>query len=290
MDKIITVTVDEQLSGRTVGGILQREFRFSTAILRQLKKEKDGILVEGMPAFVTRRVRAGETVEVCIRDGVSEIEAKEIPLEILYEDEDIIAVNKPRNMPTHPSQNHYGDTLANGLMHYFREQNFTFRAITRLDKDTSGVVLVAKNPLSAAILTEEMKVGRIRKTYFAVTCGIPSPKRGRIWAPIRRQAESIVLRCVAPDGQAAETEYETMEENESYALVRLSPLTGRTHQLRVHMQYIGTPIFGDDLYGAPQKGEYTRLHCETLCFTHPLSRKPCEIKAPFPMNMRELPK
>ncbi len=289
MDKIIAVTVDEQLSGKTVGGILQREFRFSTAILRQLKKEKDGILVAGVPAFVTRRVHAGETIEVRIRDGTSKIDAKEIPLEILFEDEDIIVVNKPRNMPTHPSQNHYGDTLANGLMYHFRGQNFTFRAITRLDKDTSGVVLVAKNPLSAAILAEDMHAGKIQKAYLAITCGIPLPRAGRIEAPIRRQEGSVLLRCTAPDGREAVTEYETIEENEIYALVRLFPLTGRTHQLRVHMQYMGTPIYGDDLYGAPQTGERTRLHCETLRFIHPLTQQKVTVHAPLPADMKELP-
>ncbi len=289
MDKIITVTVDARLAGKTVGQILRNEFRASAGVLRQLKKEEDGILVSGEPAFVTRRVCIGEEIRARIRDGQSEIEAEAIPLEILYEDEDVIAVNKPRNMPTHPSQNHHGDTLANALMYYFRGQSFIFRAITRLDKDTSGVVLVAKNPLSAAILAEEMKQGRIQKEYLAITCGTPNPKAGRIEVPIRRQTESVVLRCVSPDGKEAVTVYETLRENGRFALVRLAPLTGRTHQLRVHMCHIGTPIYGDDLYGAPQVGERTRLHCEKLRFFHPLTRQAYTVTAPLPADMTELP-
>ncbi len=289
MDRRISITACARLDGKTVAQILRNEFRASTAIVRQLKKEKDGILVSEEPAFVTRRVQKGEVLKITVRDGRSEIEAREIPLEILYEDEDVIAVNKPRNMPTHPSQNHHGDTLANGLMYYFRSQNFTFRAITRLDKDTSGVVLVAKNPLSAAILTEEMKQGRIQKAYLAVTCGIPKPGMGRITAPIRRQEGSAILRCIAPDGKEAVTEYEILRENGRFALVRLTPGTGRTHQLRLHMRHMGTPIYGDDLYGAPQIGERTLLHCETLRFTHPLTRQICTVRASVPADMAELP-
>ncbi|MBO5364851.1 MAG: RluA family pseudouridine synthase [Clostridia bacterium] len=288
MDRIITIPIDASLDGKSIKHVLRNEVQVSAAILTQLKKEENGILLSGEPAFVTRKVQAGDVLQATIRDGVSKIEPREVPLEILYEDEDVIAVNKPRNMPTHPSQNHHGDTLANGLMEYFRGQNFTFRAITRLDKDTSGVVLVAKNPLSGAILVEEMKEGRIRKEYLAVTNGAPIPERGEISAPIRRREGSMVLRCVAPEGKTALTEYETISRGESLALVRLRPFTGRTHQLRVHLGHLGTPIFGDDMYGAPQTGEPTRLHCEKVSFRHPISREEIMVEAPIPLDMEEL--
>ncbi len=288
MDRSIEVLVDASRAGRSVKDILRNDLRVSAAILTQLKKEKDGILLEGNPVFATAKVREGEVLKITIRDGVSRMEKAEIPLSVLYEDEDVILLNKPRNMPTHPSQNHYGDTLANGLMGYFGGQNFIFRAITRLDKDTSGVVLVAKNPLSGAILVEDMKLGRIQKEYLAVTNGAPSPLSGMLDAPIRRRAESIVLRCVSPDGREAITQYETLKQGRNLSLVRLIPLTGRTHQLRVHLSHLGCPIFGDDLYGAPQKEEKTRLHCGKLQFIHPISGKEMTIEAPLPEDMISL--
>ncbi len=287
MDRKIEFTIDASLDGKSIKHILRNHLRASAAILTQLKKVEDGILLSGEPAFVTHRVRAGEVLKITIRDEASAIAPVEMPLAVLYEDEDIIAINKPRNMPTHPSRNHYEDTLANGLMGYFSGQKFTFRVITRLDKDTSGVVLVAKNPLSAAILVEDMKGGRIQKEYLALVNGFPNPRTGRILAPIRRKEGSIVLRCVAPDGKPAETFYETLMESGEFALVRLSPVTGRTHQLRVHLSHLGNPIYGDDLYGAPQTGESTRLHCSRISFRHPLTGKELNIEATMPEDMND---
>lgn len=290
MDRVIEIRVSASQSGRRIKDILRSDLRVSAAILTQLKKEKDGILLGGNPVFATEKVKVGERLRITIRDGNSGMEKAELPLSVLYEDEDVILLDKPRNMPTHPSQNHHEDTLANGLMGYFSGQNFIFRAITRLDKDTSGVVLVAKNPLSGAILVEDMKLGRIQKEYMAVTNGTPKPLSGHLEAPIKRQEESIVLRCVSPDGRESVTEYETVGEMKGLALVRLRPLTGRTHQLRVHMSYLGCPIFGDDLYGAPQRGEATRLHCGKLQFFHPITGRELVVEAPLPSDMTDLVK
>ncbi len=288
MDRIIEIKADAAQAGRTIKDILRNDLRVSAAILTQLKKETDGILLNGDPAFATARVKEGQVLSITIRDGVSSMEGAEIPLLVLYEDEDVIVLNKPRSMPTHPSQNHHGDTLANGLMEYYKGQNFIFRAITRLDKDTSGVVLVAKNPLAGAILVEDMKLGRIQKEYLAITNNAPDPLSGQLEAPIRRQKESIVLRCVSPDGREAVTRYETVKQEENFALVRLMPLTGRTHQLRVHMSYLGCPIYGDDLYGAPQREEATRLHCGKLRFFQPVTGEEILVKAPLPNDMEDL--
>ncbi|MBR2878602.1 MAG: RluA family pseudouridine synthase, partial [Clostridia bacterium] len=166
--------------------------------------------------------------------------------------------------------------------------NFTFRAITRLVRDTSGVVLIAKNPLSAANLSDDMKSGRIKKEYAAVTCGVPNPPKGRIDAPIKRLRESVILRCVSADGKEAVTDYETISVSGGLSLVRLYPLTGRTHQLRVHLSHIGTPIYGDDLYGAPQKNESTRLHCRKITFIHPHTKSETVLEAPLPQDMTDL--
>ncbi len=286
MDKKLTITINKELQGKTVKEILRRNYRCSAAILKELKESEDGILLSGKPVFVTQRVKLGDVLSVHIQDKGSKMEAKEIPLVILCEDEDFIVINKPREMPTHPSPKHYGDTLANGLMHYFKGERFTFRAITRLDKDTSGVVLIAKNPLSAVILVEDMKNGRIEKEYMAIINGVPNPPKGEIVAPIGRKENSILLREVSVVGKEAMTKYETVTEENGFALVKLHPITGRTHQLRVHLSYMGTPIYGDDLYGAPQKGEKTRLHCSKIMFCHPITRERFCVEAPLPDDMK----
>ena len=284
MDKIIEFLIDDKKDGKTVKEILHKK-GVSSSLIKELKETEDGIMLSGKRVFVTERVKAGDRLKVTIRDKKSDIEPVKIPLDIIYEDEDIIAVNKKRSMPVHPSQNHHEDTLANAFMYYFYGECFTFRGITRLDKDTSGVVLVAKNPLSGAILSEEMKKGEIKKEYIAVTEGVPERRKGTIDAPIKGREESVILRCVAPDGKEAVTEYEALEEKNGYGLIRLRPITGRTHQIRVHLSYIGCPILGDGLYGS-SKDEKTLLHCSKISFKHPITGEEIIIKAPVPGDMK----
>ncbi len=289
MDRILKLEIDTSLSGKKLKEILKCRLFISSSLLTGLKSTDDGILLNGKKAFVNDTVKEGDALTVTVRDERSDIEPSEIPLDIIYEDEDIIAVNKGRSMPIHPSQNHHGDTLANALMHYFSGKSFTFRVITRLDKDTSGVVLLAKNPLSGAILGEKMKAGDIKKEYVALVNGTPKPESGVVNAPIGRREESVILRCVTPLGKDAVTLYETVETDGDFSLVRLKPLTGRTHQIRVHLAHIGTPIFGDDLYGAVQKGEATRLHCSKISFCHPITGEQLVMEAPMPEDMKLFP-
>ena len=288
MDKIISLKIDPSMHGKTIKNILQNHLCLSSGIISGLKKEDTGIILSGQRVFVDKRVSDGDELVITVPDTASDIPAREIPLDIIYEDEDIISINKPRNMPTHPSQNHYEDTLANGLMHYYKGKNFTFRAITRLDRDTSGVVLIAKNPVSAAILGDDMKWGKIKKEYAAIVNGTPNPACGQIDAPIKRLRESVILRCVSPDGKTAITDYETESVSGELSLVRLFPRTGRTHQLRVHLSHIGTPIYGDDLYGAPQESESVRLHCRKIKFMHPLTKTEMVLETSLPLDMTNL--
>lgn len=288
MEKIIEVKIDDALHGKTVRYILKNHLMLSTALIRRLKRE-NGVFLNGEVAKNHMTAKGGDTLTARITDGASEnIEPTEMPLAILYEDADVIVINKPRSMPTHPSQNHHGDTLANGIMYYFRHETFTFRVITRLDRDTSGIVLVAKNPLSAQRLADAMQRGEIEKTYVAAVCGVPKEKEGVIIAPIRRKEDSVILRTVAADGKYAETAYKVEKEKDGIALLHLYPKTGRTHQIRVHMAHIGTPIFGDDLYGAPEVGEKTRLHCEKITFPHPSTGEKTEVFAPVPSDIEKL--
>lgn len=288
MNKRITLIIDSKSESKPLKNILVG-MGLSTTIIRRLKKSDDGIMLNGRKAYTNATVHAGDELTVTICDEPSEnIVPKDIPMDILYEDEDIIAVNKPRDMPTHPSMKHYKDSLANAVMYYFRNENFTFRVVTRLDRDTSGVVLIAKNHLTAQKLNDDIKNQKVKKEYIAVVNGVPAPPSDRICAPIRRLEESVILRCVAADGKEAITDYTTEKSANGLSLVRLYPLTGRTHQLRVHLSYIGVPIYGDDLYGAPQVGEKTRLHCAKISFTHPASGEKIVIEAPTPNDMKKL--
>ena len=278
--KIINHTVSEKDDGKEIKTILKNTLMLSSAMIKRLKYSDDGILLCNKKAKVTERVRMGDELKLLLHDTVSpNIEPFYIPLDILYEDEDILAINKPRLMPTHPSQNHHNDTLAYAVMYYYRKNPFTFRVITRLDKDTCGVVLIAKNAFSAHILSKQMREGIISKEYLAVCHGIFETKCGTVNAPIGRDKNSVIKRCVTMDGKEAVTDYEVVYEPGDISIVRLIPHTGRTHQIRVHLSYIGHPIVGDDLYGLPEKNKETLLQCSGISFTHPQSGKIIKITA-----------
>ena len=288
MNKTIKILVDDVFSGKEVKYFLKKVIGISDAIITDLKKTEEGILVNNERVFVTHILKAGDSLSINITDKKSDITESDIPLDIIFEDEDIIVLNKQRGVPTHPSLNHYEDTFANGLMKYYSGKDFTFRAVTRLDRDTSGVVIVAKNPFSGAILSENMKAGKIKKEYQAVINGRINPMSGVINAPIKRKYESMILRCVSPDGKTAITVYETLTVNDNFSLVRLNPITGRTHQLRVHLSHMGTPIYGDDLYGAPQTEESVRLHCRKVTLSHPSTGEEISFEADLPEDMKVL--
>lgn len=284
--KTITVNTDSSLNGKTIKSVIRNHLDISAAILTKLKKYPDGILVNGEHKNVNAVLISGDILTLNIRDNSSQnIQPVDIPLDILFEDDEIIAVNKPRNMPTHPSQNHHGDTLANGIMYYYKNTSFTFRPITRLDRDTSGVVLIAKNQLSASILSHQMQNFKISKQYIALCHGVFENKQGTIDAPIARIDGSGILREVSESGKSAITQYQVISEKDGLSLVKLFPKTGRTHQLRVHLSHIGHPIYGDDLYGSPIKDKQTLLHCKKISFIHPGTNKPTQITAPIPDDM-----
>lgn len=284
--------ITKNFDGTDIKNVLKKHFYISERLIIKLKNT-NGIFLNGRPEFVIRQVHTGDMLEILLPDEASEnIVPNNIPLEIIYEDEDILAVNKPAGMPTHPSIRHYEGTLANAVCYYYRSRPFTFRAVTRLDRYTSGIVLIAKNPLSAHILSQSMRENQIKKEYIAVCCGVPNPSSGRISAPIRRQSDGIIKRCISPDGKPAVSDYEVVDTCGNFSLVRLFPLTGRTHQLRLHLSHIGTPIYGDFLYGKEIPGERTRLHCRKISFPHPFSGENLMLSAPIPadMNLNAIPK
>ncbi len=281
--------IDAENAGKSVYDLLRRRFGISNRLLTRLKQDEQGILVNGERVTVRYRLSMGECLSIATGDRVTaeSIIPCALPLALLAEDDDFFAVNKPPQMPTHPSHGHYTDTLANALAYYCAERGepFVFRPVNRLDRNTSGIVLVARNQLSAARLAASMQEGEIQKHYLALLDGELPDDAGEIHAPIRRAAESIITRevCAPGEGDDALTRYRVLARVAGKTLVEASPVTGRTHQLRVHFAHLGCPIHGDDLYGfAADDLDRQALHAVTLEFPHPSTRRPVRLAAPPP--------
>lgn len=272
-------------NGRSVKDLLCSELKISSGLMTKLKKS-DGIKLNGSIVTVVKRVNTGDVLSVDLpSEKSSDIIPVNIPIDIIYEDNYIIAVNKPKDMPTHPSIGNHDNTLANACMYYFRNNDFVFRPVTRLDRDTTGIVVIAKDARTSALLSEQIQNGLFKKTYYAITAGIPSPDHGRIDAPIGRAEGSILKREVRPDGQNAVTNYRTLDAQNGYALVEINLLTGRTHQIRVHFSHIGCPLLYDYMYGTEIPGETLYLHCGKVEFIHPESNESLTltVKPHFPI-------
>ena len=233
---------------------LKKELCLSSRLIKSLKKYEKSILVNGEHAIVTRILNSGDVVTLDFNDkedDVNEYLVKtNLPIDVIYEDENYTIVNKSADMPTHQSLKHYDDTLANALAYRYKDRPYVFRAINRLDKDTSGVVVTANNRFYADILCEKLQNGEFHKQYIAIVEG-KTPISGEIDAPIARVQKSIITRAVLPEGAPSITRFETLLSCEKISVLLVTPITGRTHQIRVHMAHIGHPIIGDDLYGKP---------------------------------------
>ena len=274
--------IDDKFDGKDIKFVLKNELKCSSNIITRLKKG-EYILLNGKRETVIKKLAYGDRLKIIIpEDSPKElIKNPQITFDVIFEDEDILVVNKPAKIPTHPSQNHYTDTLANGIAAYIGSGEFVFRAVNRLDRETSGIVLIAKNMLAAHLLSAEAAARKIKKIYYAICENEVNPPSGLIDAPIAREKESIIKRCVRSDGRAALTKYETVKVICGKSLVKVNPLTGRTHQIRVHFAYIGSPLLGDALYGH-DIGERTKLHCKEMSFTHPILKKHMTVECPFP--------
>ena len=261
---------------------LKRRIGLSTALIAQVKF--DNVMLNGEIVYMRAMVKNGDVIEIALPDEDSEnIEPMDIPLEIVYEDDYVIAVNKPRNMPVHPSRGNHLPTVANAIRAYVGHP-FVFRAINRLDRDTSGIGLIAKDRLSGAKLYQAMKEREFGKTYLAIVEGVPSPSHGMIDLPIAREAEGEMKRVVREDGKQAITEYDVIEVlDNNTSKVKVTLHTGRTHQIRVHMAHIGHALVDDFLYGTRGEDTY-HLHCNSLSFQHPFTGETITLTADEPSD------
>lgn len=291
-----TLTYEIKSDAQTVKEFLSAQ-GFSRQTIIALKKQPEGILVNGIWVHVNHTLYRGDTLTITLSETISseKIVPVPLPLNIVHEDEDILVVNKPADMPVHPSLNNYENTLANGVAYYYQSQNtpFVFRCINRLDRDTTGLTIIAKNQLSAGILSEQMARREIRREYVALVDGIGLQGSGIIDAPIARVNGSTIERHVDfTNGERALTHYQVVKicPKNNLTMVRLHLETGRTHQIRVHMKYLGYPLLGDFLYNPPVTPKISRqaLHAWRLAFTHPITKSVLTFEAPIPEDMLSL--
>ena len=297
--------IDGAHEGRSLKSYLQDTLALSHRLITRLKQAPDGMMLDGQHVTVRARLREGQVLALALEDTQDTPSGLIVPSQtlpdVLYEDEDILVCNKPFGMPTHPSHGHFDDTLANAGAHYDQTASGRigiFRPINRLDRDTSGVVLIARHQLAASRLAAAMREGRIHKRYLAILEGAPHERAGQIDAHICRERESIITRCIctpdAPGAHAALTRYRTVARwaigQGERSLVCAEPLTGRTHQLRLHFAHIGAPIIGDTMYGRVCEGLPTparqALHAYSLTFPHPATEQLMTVIAPLPCDLR----
>ena len=287
--------VDFDFDGKSILDFLKFRLGLSAALRKHLKFIENGILLNGAHATVRAVMREGDTLSLALEDseGSTKLTPVELPLPIVYEDNDLVVPNKPADMPTHPSHDHYEDTVANALAYRYRELDlpFVFRPVNRLDRNTSGAVLIARNRVAAGYLSKALREGKIKKTYAAILCGKPSKTEGEIETYMSRTAESIIVRenCGENEGgDYALTKYKVIATADGYSLALASPITGRTHQLRVHFAGLGCPILGDDLYGeeSPLINRHA-LHALSLSFPLPSTKEAIKVKAPLPCDMQK---
>lgn len=292
MKRMIEYIIEQKNDGQTILEFL-KEKEYSHSVIVHLKRTPEGIRKNGIWSYVSDFIKTGDILSIKLDETENSTGIKPVPLPfpVIYEDEDIIIVNKPAGMPIHPSMNNYENTLANAAMFYFqsRQKPFVYRCINRLDRDTSGLTILAKNMLSGAVLARNSGLRSIRREYTAIVSGI-TPESGIIDAPIARKEGSCIERCIDFEkGERAVTHYRRIacstEKNLSLLALRLE--TGRTHQIRVHMKYAGWPLIGDFLYNPDYRYiKRQALHSSRLSFTHPITGMPLQFYAPLPDDMK----
>lgn len=292
MKRVFNYTILPEYDNCTLLSFL-KEKRYSGPIITHLKRTENGILLNGIWSRVRDILHTNDklTIQLVENQSSENIVATPLPLEIVYEDEDILVINKTTDTPIHPSQGNYDNTLANAVAYYYQQkgESFTYRCINRLDRDTTGLLIIAKHMYSASLLSDMVQNHEIHREYLAIATGV-TPSDGTIVAPIGRVDGSTIERQIDEiNGDYACTHYTTLLSKNEYSLVSLKLGTGRTHQIRVHMKHIGHPLPGDFLYN-PDYSVINRqaLHSHKLSFVHPITGKQMEFVAELPEDMKKI--
>ncbi len=295
MKKKISRTVTPEDNNLTLAVFLKNRLHLTKNEISRAKFRENGLCINGERRTVNAPLKAGDLVEVLLETGQEtskKLHASPAGISVLYEDADVIIMDKPAGIPVHPAGGKSTDTLANRLAYHLRNkgEDSVIRIFGRLDKDTSGVVLAVKNRAAATRLEYQREHHILFKTYLAVAEGIPHPKNGRIDTPLAPDPKNRKLMCADPIGKPALTHYETLAVKNGHALVRLRLTTGRTHQIRVHMASIGCPLLGDPLYGSKTAAniDRTALHARMICFRQPFTGEELQIEAPVPEDIRRI--
>ena len=290
----LSLTVTAQQEGLSVDTLLRKVLCLSGTSVKRAKRAPGGITLDGESVYVTVRVRPGQVLSVLVGDTEPDdtVVPAPGPLSIVFEDDDLLLLNKPAGIAVHPSPDHFDDTLGNFVVHYYRTsgQTVRFRPVNRLDRGTSGLMCVAKHAHAHELLKEQLHTPDFRRVYLAICEGRPPEPEGVVDAPIGRAEGSILRREVRPDGAPARTHSQVLMEHQGRSLVRLALDTGRTHQIRVHMAHLGCPLTGDFLYGTedPALIGRTALHSAALGLTHPVTGEALTWTAPLPPDMARL--
>ena len=276
-----------------INDILTKKLEISTRLKNKLIKNRH-IFLNNVFVDTRETAHAGDilTIDLSYPEDNSNIIPTKMNLDIIYEDEHILAINKPAGVAVHPSILHFNDSLANGVKYYFDKIGLQkkIRAVNRIDLNTSGLVLFAKNEYIQECLIKQMNSSIFEKNYLAIVSGHLKENKGIINAPIARKEDSIIERKVSENGQIAITHYNVLQKFENYSLVECSLETGRTHQIRVHMAYIGNPLLGDSLYGYENQTLINRqaLHSYKMKFIHPILKNKIYLEAPIPVDMKKI--
>lgn len=299
-ERIIHYRIPNSYEGHKISEFLRNQGISTKSIIR-LKSDVENVLLNDEPGFINRILKKDDRLTLCVKELESskKIPPVDLPLSIIYEDEDILIVNKPANMPIHPSMNNYENTLGNAVAYYYMKKGepFLYRCINRLDRDTTGLTILAKHYLSCGILYDEMESREIKRTYYAIVenrtvFDAPYAHRllqtGTIDLPLGRKPDSAIERMVdIKNGDKAITHYRVLATNDGLSLLELQLDTGRTHQIRVHMQAIGHPLIGDFLYNSRDTHmKRQALHAGKLSFRHPITKETLSFTAPVPQDMQ----
>lgn len=292
MKKKISGTVTAKDNNLKLDTFLKTRLCLTKNEISRAKFRENGICVNGKRQKTDTRLKTGDLVEVLLETGretSDNLPASAQNISILYEDADVIVVDKPSGICVHPTSKNTTDTLANRLAYYLRNkgEDSVIRIFGRLDKDTSGVVLAVKNRSAATRLEIQRQRHILFKTYLAILEGIPEPAKGTVCIPVMPDPENKKRMCTHPEGKSAVTHYETLALRHNRALVRLHLETGRTHQIRVHMASIGCPLVGDPLYGSQETSgtKRTALHAETIHFLQPFTGEEIQVTTPAPFSL-----